>query len=172
MAASTTPNSAPLAGDVEVTGPVTATLWAAPSATDTDFTVALVDVHPDGRALLLTDGICRARFRDAAAGWRPADLHAGRPPYERLYEEPDFRPRLLAPGQPVELRADMWATSNLFRKGHRIRIEVSSSNFPRYDRNLNTGGRIGFESAFQVAERTLFHDRTRPSRVTLPVIPR
>lgn len=164
--------SPPLERDVEVTGPVTATLWASSSALDTDFTAALVDVHPDGRAVLLTDGICRARFRDAAAGWTPADLLAGRSPYERLYEDPGFRTRHLTPGEPTELRIDMWSTANLFRKGHRIRVEISSSNFPRYDRNLNTGGPVGSESHGLVADQTLFHDAGRPSRVTLPVIPR
>jgi uncharacterized protein len=163
--------SAPLERDIEVTGPVTATLWAASSAPDTDFTVSLVDVHPDGRAILLTDGICRARFRKAAEGWTPEDLRRGLSPYEKLYD-PGFTPELLTPGTPAELRIDLWSTSNLFRKGHRIRVEISSSNFPRYDRNLNTGGRVGFESAGRVAEQTVFHDAGRPSRITLPVIPR
>ncbi|MFN0168368.1 MAG: CocE/NonD family hydrolase [Bryobacteraceae bacterium] len=164
--------SAPLEHDLEVTGPVTATIWAASTALDTDFTASLVDLHPDGRAILLTDGICRARFRDAAARWNPADLHNGRSPYEALYDDPGFVPRLLMPGEPTEFRIDLWSTSNLFRKGHRIRVEISSSNFPRYDRNLNTGGAIGFETASRVAEQTVFHDRGRLSRVTLPVIPR
>jgi putative CocE/NonD family hydrolase len=163
--------TAPLERDVEVTGPVTATIWAASSAKDTDFTAMLVDVHPDGRAIALTDGVCRARFRNAAATWKPEDLRQGAAPYEALYD-PGFQPELMTPGTPYEFKIDMWSTSNLFRKGHRIRVEVSSSNFPRVDRNLNTGGRVGFETEIRIADQTVFHDAERPSRVTLPVIPR
>ena len=141
--------SAPLEAEVEVTGPVMATVYAASSARDTDFTAALVDVHPDGKAIALCEGICRARFRNGTDS-----------------------PSLITPGEVNEYRIDMWDTSNVFRKGHRIRVEVSSSNFPRYDRNLNTGGRIGYESEMQVAEQTVLHDASRPSRVTLPVVPR
>lgn len=163
-------SSAPLEQDLEVVGPVTATLYAASSALDTDFTAALVDVHPDGRAVMLTDGICRARFRKAAAGWTPADQMKGRSPYERLYEDPAFKPELLTPGVVEEFCIDLWATANRFKRGHRLRVEVSSSNFPRYDRNLNTGGRIGFETERHVAEQTLRHDARYPSRITLPVV--
>ncbi len=163
--------SAPLDRDLEVTGPVTATIFAESSATDTDFTAALIDLHPDGRAILLTDGICRARFRAAAAGWTTGDLKNGTGPYDALYD-PSFKPELMTPGTPYEFKIDMWATSNLFKAGHRIRVEISSSNFPRYDRNLNTGGRVGFDTARRVAHQTVFHDAARPSRVTLPVIPR
>jgi putative CocE/NonD family hydrolase len=161
--------SAPLERDVCVIGPVTAILWAASSAEDTDFTATLVDVHPDGRAIILTDGICRARFREAAANWKPEDQHAGRGPYDALYD-PAFKPSLLPPGTPYEFKIDLWATGNTFKAGHRIRVEISSSNFPRYDRNLNTGGRIGYETGGRVAEQTVFHDATRPSRLVLPVI--
>ena len=163
--------SEPLAADVDVIGPVTATIWAASSAVDTDFTATLTDVHPDGRALNIADGICRARFRKAADGWRPEDLHKGIAPYEKLYD-PTFKPELLQPGTPAEFKIDLWSTANRFRKGHRIRVEISSSNFPRYDRNLNTGGRVGFESQGKVADQTIFHDGDHPSRITLPVIPR
>jgi hypothetical protein len=161
--------SAPLEGDLEVTGPVSMTLWAASSAVDTDFTAALVDVYPDARAVILTDGICRTRFRGAAAGWKPADFMTGRRPYDALYD-PLFRPELMEPGMPYELQIDMWETSNVFRKGHCIRLEISSSNFPRYNRNLNTGGRVGFETARRVAHQTVYHDARRPSRLALPVI--
>jgi len=164
--------SAPLEQDLEATGPVTATIWAESAAVDTDFTAALVDVHPDGRAVLLTDGICRARFRDAAAGWTPEDLMTGRAPYDRLYDAPGFTPSMMTPDTAYEFEIDLWSTANLFRKGHRIRVEISSSNFPRYDRNLNTGGRVGFETVRRVAEQTVHHDSQRPSRITLPVIPR
>lgn len=161
----------PLDRDVEVTGPVTATIWASSSAVDTDFTASLIDVYPDGRAILLTDGICRARFRKAADGWTPEDLRSGKAPYERLYE-PGFKPEMLTPGTPAEFKIDLWSTSNLFRKGHRIRVEISSSNFPRYDRNLNTGGRVGFEAGGNPADQTVHHDDRMPSRITLPIIPR
>ena len=137
-----------LTRDVEVTGPVTATIYASSSAPDTDFTATLVDVHPDGRAIILCEGICRARFRKGTD-----------------------RPELIEPGRPYEFHIDMWDTSNLFKAGHRIRLEVSSSNFPRYDRNLNTGGRIGYETEWNTAEQTVYHDEVRPSRLNLPVVP-
>ncbi len=172
--------TAPLEQDFEVTGPVAATIWAASSAVDTDFTAALVDVYPDGKAIILTDGVCRARFRN---GWRSgpsrsmtgrlsgrrAELVEGPGPYDALYD-PAFKPELMTPGTPYEFHIDMWATSNVFKRGHRIRLEITSSNFPRYDRNLNTGGRVGFETAGRVAHQTVFHDAERPSRVTLPVV--
>ena len=163
--------TAPLERDIEVTGPVSATIWAASSAKDTDFTASLIDVHPDGRAILLTDGICRARFRKAADGWTSEDWHKGIAPYEKLYD-PAFKPELLTPNTPAELKIDLWSTSNLVKKGHRIRVEISSSNFPRYDRNLNTGGRVGYEAQGKAADQTIFHDAERPSHITLPVIPR
>jgi len=105
-----------LSRDLEVTGPVTAELFASSSAVDTDFTAKLVDVGPDGFAQNLTEGIIRARYRDSQ-------------------EKPAF----LNPGQTYKFTLDLWSTSNLFRKGHRLRLEISSSNFPRFDRNLNTG---------------------------------
>jgi len=141
--------SAPLDHDLEVTGPLRITLWMASSAPDTDFTAALVDVHPDGTARALTDGILRARYRH------------GRTTPERL-----------APGVPTEITIDLGATSNLFRAGHRIRVHVSSSNFPRFDRNPNTGGVFGEDASFRRADQIVFHDATRPSRLLLPVVPR
>jgi len=141
--------SAPLAADLEVTGPLSLTLWIASSARDTDFTAKLVDVFPDGTARALTDGILRARYRQGRT-----------------------TPELLSPGAPTGIRIDLGATSNLFRAGHRIRLEVSSSNFPRFDRNPNTGGVFGEDAELRRAEQTVFHDRTRPSRLILPVIPR
>jgi putative CocE/NonD family hydrolase len=161
--------SAPLDRDLCVIGPVTALLWASSSAEDTDFTATLVDVHPDGRAIILTDGICRVRFREAAAAWTPEDHRSGRGPYDALYD-PAFRPSPLPPGTPYEFKIDMWATGNMFKAGHRIRVEISSSNFPRYDRNLNTGGLVGFETNVRPAEQTIYHDARRPSRVVLPVV--
>ena len=136
---------------VEVTGPITLVLYIASSARDTDFTGKLVDVYPDGRAEILTDGILRARYRHSFA-----------------------RPELLEPGQIYKLRLNLWATSNLFKAGHRIRLEVSSSNFPRFDRNTNTGGTIETESArdFVQAVNRIYHDTMHPSHLILPVIER
>jgi uncharacterized protein len=139
----------PLAQPLEVTGPISVVLWVASSAPDTDFTVKLVDVLPDGTARLLTDGILRTRYRMS-----------------------NITTTLLDPGTPTELTIDAGVTSNLFKAGHRIRLEISSSNFPRYDRNPNTGGPFGEESTLRPAEQTVFHDTARPSRVILPLVPR
>jgi N-acyl-D-amino-acid deacylase len=141
--------SAPLTVDVEVTGPLAATLWIASTARDTDFTAKLVDVFPDGTARALADGILRARYRNGPT-----------------------TPVLLAPGEPTEITVDLGATSNLFKAGHRIRLEVSSSNFPRFDRNPNTGGTFGEDRVVQKAEQTILHDAAHPSRLVLPVVPR
>ena len=135
--------------DTEVTGPVTVTLYAASSAVDTDFTAKLVDVEPCGCARNLTDGIIRARYRKPR---QPASL--------------------IQPGEVYEYAIDIWATSNVFKKGHRIRLEISSSNFPRFDRNSNTGGDIGGETRLVPALQTIFHDAEYPSRVSLPLVPR
>jgi uncharacterized protein len=135
--------------DLEVTGPVEVILYAATTAVDTDFTAALVDVHPDGAALIVCEGIVRARYRDSV-------------------EEPT----LVEPGKVYAYRIDLWETSQVFKAGHRIRLEISSSNFPRFDRNLNTGGRIGMDDRTEVATQTVFHDAERPSHIRLPVIPR
>jgi putative CocE/NonD family hydrolase len=138
-----------LAEPLEVTGPVTVTLYAASSAPDTDFTAKLVDVRPDGYAQNLADGIVRGRYRDSRTA-----------------------PRMLVPGEVARFTIDLWATSHVFLPGHRIRLEVSSSNFPRFDRNLNTGGDQATETRWQPARQTVFHDHRYPSHVTLPVIPR
>ncbi len=139
----------PLDQDVEVTGPITLTLFASSNAPDTDFTGTLVDVHPDGKAISLCEGLMRARYRESV-------------------EEPT----LITPGEVYEFKVDMWETSNLFKAGHRIRLDISSSNFPRFDRNMNTGARPGFDTEMKVADQTIYHDAQRPSRLTLPVIPR
>ena len=138
----------PLERDTEVTGPVTVTLYASSSARDTDFTAKLVDVSPDGYARNLTDGIIRARYRS-----------------------PRSSASLLQSGQVYEFNIDLWATSNLFRKGHQIRVEISSSNFPRFDRNLNTGESIAAGERFIPALQTVLHSAEHPSHVTLPVVP-
>ena len=139
----------PLREAIEVTGPISVKLWVASSARDTDFTAKLVDVFPDGTARALNDGILRARYRDSKT-----------------------QPKLLTPGQPVEITIDVGATSNLFQAGHRIRLDVSSSNFPRFDRNPNTGGVFGEDSQLLRAEQTILHDAAHPSRLVLLVVPR
>ena len=139
----------PLKRDVEVTGPVTVSLWAASSQPDTDFTAKLVDVCEDGCARNLTDGIIRARYRESASN-----------------------PSLLEPGKAYLYTIDLWATSNVFPAGHRIRVEVSSSNFPRFDRNTNTGGAIAEDAGFKPALQTVLHDPQHPSHITLPLVSR
>ena len=139
----------PLSHDVEVTGPVVVTLYAASSAVDTDFTAKLVDVHPSGFVQNLTDGIIRARYRQSTARAEP-----------------------IAPGKVYAYTIDLWATSNVFKAGHCIRLEISSSNFPRFDRNPNTGRDLATETELVPAIQTVYHDGTYPSHVTLPIIPR
>jgi putative CocE/NonD family hydrolase len=140
----------PLGRDVEVTGPVSVHLWAASSAPDTDFVARLVDVYPDGRSITLTDGIIRARYRH---------FHSGGPP------------SLIEPNRPYAYAIDLWATSNVFMAGHRIGLHVTSSSFPRWDRNPNTGHPFGADAELAVAHQTILHDREHPSYVTLPLIP-
>jgi len=132
-----------------VTGPIVVQLFAASSATDTDFTAKLVDVRPDGYAQNLADGILRMRYRTSR-----------------------MRPALLTPHQVYELTIDLWATSHVFLPGHSVRLEISSSNFPRFDRNLNTGEDQATGSRWQAAAQTIFHDQRYPSHLLLPVIPR
>ncbi|MXQ55013.1 CocE/NonD family hydrolase [Shimazuella alba] len=145
--------SSVLEEDVEVTGPVKVKLWAISSALDTDFVARLVDVFPDGTAINLTDGIIRTRFRDVNNG-----------------EEPS----LLEPGKAYLYEIDLWSTSNLFKKGHRIRLDITSSSFPRWDRNPNTGHDFGVdgESDVIVAQQTILHDKEHSSSIVLPIIPR
>jgi putative CocE/NonD family hydrolase len=140
-----------LTDPVEVTGHVSVTLHVSSSAPDTDFTGKLVDVFPDGRAIFLTDGILRVRYRNSLA-----------------------KPEPLTPGQTYQVTLDLSVTSNVFLPGHRIRLEVSSSNFPRFDRNTNTGGVIADESANQatVAVNRVVHGPDHPSQLTLPVVRR
>jgi putative CocE/NonD family hydrolase len=141
-------SSPPLKEDLEVTGPVQVVLSAATSAPDTDFTAKLVDVFPNGEARNLTDGILRLRYRDSLA-----------------------QARLANPGEIYKITIDAGVTSNVFLKGHCVRVEVSSSNFPRFDRNPNTGRLIADETVLRKAQQTIYHDRKRPSYVVLPVIP-
>jgi putative CocE/NonD family hydrolase len=142
-------SSAPLEKDMEVTGPVKVLLWAASDARDTDFTAKLVDVFPDGKAYNLCDGILRARYRQGP---------------EKI--------AFLEPGKPEQFEIDLWVTANLFHSDHRIRVEISSSNFPRFDRNPNTGHPFGADAELAAAKQTILHDREHPSHLLLPVIPR
>ena len=135
-----------LSEDVTVAGPVKLELYAATDARDTDFTGKLVDVSPNGKALNITDGIIRARFRNGMGA-------------------PDF----ITPGETVMYRINLGSTAVTFKKGHRIRLEVSSSNFPRFDRNMSTGSPIGTESVWKKAAQTIFHDAKRQSRLILTV---
>jgi len=142
--------SAPVEEDTEVTGPIVIKLYAASSARDTDFTAKLIDVYPDGTAYNLTEGIIRARFRESV--WDP--------------------PKLLVPGVIYEYTLELQPTSNVFMAGHSIRVYLSSSNFPLWDRNPNTGHEIGMDTELQVAEQTIYHDKENPSHIILPIIPR
>jgi putative CocE/NonD family hydrolase len=141
--------SEPLTAPLEVTGPLSCTLWAASSARDTDFVVKLCDVEPDGVSRILAEGILRARFREG---------------FER--------PRTITPGDVLDYHIDLVATSNVFLPGHRIRVDVTSSSFPRFDRNPNTGRELGVDRAEDLvtARQTVFHDPARPSHVVLPVV--
>jgi putative CocE/NonD family hydrolase len=137
-----------LDSDIEATGQIRLELYASTTAADTDFTALLVDVDPNGYARFLTDGIVRARFRDSAEKSDP-----------------------IVPGKIYRYEIDMWSTSNLFKKGHRIRVYVSSSNFPRFNRNLNTGEPIIGRTGIAKASQTIYHDAEHPSALILPVIP-
>ncbi len=139
----------PLTQGVEVTGPLHAVLFVSSSARDTDFTAKLVDVHPDGRAFNVQEGILRARYREGF--------------HRKVWMQPD---------RVYEVPVDLQATANYFPAGHRIRLEVSSSNFPRFDRNLNTGGNNYDETAGVAARNTIHHSRRYPSHVVLPIVTR
>jgi putative CocE/NonD family hydrolase len=141
--------SAVLDADLEVTGPLEAVVYAESSCPDTDFTAKLVDVYPDGRAIHLAEGILRARHRFS---------------FESM--------ELLVPGEVAEYRIELAPTSNVFLKGHRIRVEISSSNFPRFDRNLNTGEDIFRGTRMETAHQTVLHSTPYPSHIVLPLIQR
>ncbi|HEX7899001.1 MAG TPA: CocE/NonD family hydrolase [Planctomycetota bacterium] len=139
--------TAPLAEDVEVTGELDVKLWISSTAPDTDFTAKLVDVHPRGFDMNVTDGILRCRFRDS------------------LKEE-----KLMTPGQIYPVTIRLYPTSNVFKKGHRIRVDVSSSNFPRFDVNPNTGEPLNDHRRWSHAVNTVHHDPDRPSQILLPIV--
>jgi putative CocE/NonD family hydrolase len=138
--------SEPLDADLEVTGPVVGRLFISSTAADTDFVVRLTDVSPDGRSMLVCDGIQRARYRES-----------------------NYSPSLLDPGKVYELTVDLWATSHLFRRGHRIRAVVNSSSFPRFDVNPGTGESAATATRMVTAENTVYVDRERRSHLVLPI---
>lgn len=135
----------PLQSDLEVTGPIGLILHVSTTAPCTDFTGKLVDVFPDGSAWNISEGILRRRYAEGSTDGVPTGS--------------------------AEIRIDMWPTSTVFKKGHRLRLEVSSSNYPRFDRNPNTGRPIADETAPAQATQTVRHDADSPSRLILPVIP-
>jgi putative CocE/NonD family hydrolase len=138
----------PLKTDTEVTGPTKVDLWASSSAPDTDFTAKLTVVKPDGQIVNLNNGIVRTSFRDSLSEPHPA-----------------------TPGQPDEYTIAIWPTSYLFKVGDRIRVEISSSDYPQFAPNPNTGEPFGQSAASQPATQTILHDAAHPSSVLLPVIP-
>lgn len=142
--------SEPLPQGLEVVGPVEMVLYAASSAKDTDFFVRLCDVHPDGHSIFVTEGIIRARYRGSVEG-------------ESV--------ELLEPGEVAEYRIRCYPAANVFRAGHRVRVDVTSSSFPRFSRNLNTGEDVGTGTRMQVARQSVLHTSRYPSHVLLPVVP-
>ena len=141
-------STTPFTQDTEVTGPVSLELYAKSSAVDTDFTAKLVDVWPDGFAQNLTEGIIRTSYRDS-----------------------NVTASLLNPGQVYKFNLDLWATSNVFKKGHVLRLEISSSNFPRFDRNVNTGEQGSTGQHFVSATNVIYHDAEHPSALVVPIVP-
>ncbi|GAC1630390.1 MAG: CocE/NonD family hydrolase [Candidatus Acidiferrum sp.] len=133
--------------ETEVTGPVSAELFVSSSAVDTDFTAKLVDVWPNGFVQNLTDGILRMRYRGS-----------------------NEKPELMNPGETYRITIDMWATSNVFLPGHKLRLEISSSDFPRFDRNLNTGDVQATSTRMVKASNAIFHDKEHPSALILPIV--
>ena len=144
----------PLEEDVEVTGEIRVRLWASSSAKDTDFTAKLIDVYPPSPAypggfdLNIGDGIMRARFRDSRT------------------EE-----KLMKPGEVYQFEIRLYPSSNVFKKGHRIRVDIAGSNFPRFDLNPNTGEPLNDHRRTMKALNTIYHDARHPSHILLPVIP-
>jgi uncharacterized protein len=147
--------TAPLDRDLEVTGPLIVKLWASSDALDTDFTAKLIDVYPPntdftaGLDLNIGDGIVRARYRNG----------------------PMTDAQMLEPGKAYEFTLEMYPTSLVFRRGHRIRLDISSSNFPRFDVNPNTGEPLNDNRSWRIAQNTVYLDPARPSRILLPVVP-
>jgi len=139
--------SEPQPTDLEVTGRLLVKLYAASSAKDTDFTGKLVDVHPNGYARILKDGVIRARYRNSFK-----------------------KQELLTRGKIYEYTVDLWSVSHVFQKGHRIQVEISSSNFPKYDRNPNTGHKFGEDAELEKATQTIYHNNEFASHIILPTV--
>ena len=133
---------------MEVTGPVKVILYASSNAIDTDWVAKLVDVYPDGKAYNVAEGILRARHRESVS-----------------------RPKLMEPGQVYKFTIDLVGTSNAFLPGHRIRVDITSSHFPQFSRNLNTGKPFGMSAEMKVANQRIYHSSAYPSHILLPVIP-
>jgi putative CocE/NonD family hydrolase len=141
--------SAPLDQAMEITGPMAATLWAATDARDTDWNVMILDVDPAGAAWRIQDGVARGRFRNGFD-----------------------KPSLLTPGAITRYDIDVWFTSIVIPRGHRLRVSVASAAFPKYDRNLNTGGDNERDTKYVPAHQRIVHDAAHPSSIRLPVVPR
>jgi predicted acyl esterase len=139
----------PLRGDTEITGPLKVYLSASSNCTDTDFTAKLIDVYPTGELMLVADGIIRARYRNSMA-----------------------KPKLMSgnPHKVYEFTIDMGDICQVFKEGHSIRVDISSSNFPKHDRNLNTGGDLYTETSMEIAENTIYHNKKHPSFIVLPIM--
>jgi len=142
--------SATLDEDLEITGPIVIKLNAASSAPDTDFVARLIDVYPNGTSINLTEGVIRARFREHS-----------------MWEVP----KLIELGKIYEYTVDLQVTSNVFKKGHKIRVDVTSSCFPLWDPNPNTGHKFGMDTEMQTADQTIYHNKDYPSHIILPIIP-
>ncbi|MBD3192326.1 MAG: CocE/NonD family hydrolase [Candidatus Heimdallarchaeota archaeon] len=135
-----------LTENVEVTGRIKAYLWVSSNCTDTDFTVKLTDVYPDGRSMLIQDGIIRAKYRNN-----------------------DSKPELLVPGEIVQVEVDLWSSSYIFNAGHKMRVVISSSNYPRFQANPNNGAAIFTNNETLVANNTIYYDQNHPSHILLPI---
>jgi hypothetical protein len=138
----------PLEEPLQVIGRIRVKLWASSSCTDTDFVAKLMDVYPDGRSMLIADGIIRGRFRRSLS-----------------------REELLEPGTIYEFEIDLWSTAIVFNRGHRIKVHITSSNYPRFDINPNTGEDYAEGCDMRVAENTIYHDKRHPSHLLLPIVP-
>ena len=145
-----------LAEDLEITGSPLVTLWAASDAQDTDFAATVCDVHPDGRAVVVCEGLVRTRFNQEKQN-RAASLE---------------NPTLAEPDRISKYTVKLWHTSMVFEAGHRVRLELTSSNFPRFDRNPNTGHALGADAELRVARNRVYHNKEYPTHLTLPVVRR
>jgi hypothetical protein len=130
---------------VEATGRIRVKMWASSDCKDTDFTAKLCDVYPDGRSMIVLDGVVSGRYRESTT-----------------------QPKLMEPGKTYEFDIDLWSTSIIFNRGHRIRVAISSSNYPRFEANPNTGKPRAEGGKMRVARNTIYLDRTRPSHIVLP----